>query len=355
MGIKRLHLHDFRNLNEIELSFGPTMNIISGPNGSGKTSILEAIYLLSTGRSFRASVNRHFIAHEQASTTLYAELFSGDSIGLEKNRSAQARIRVNQESLQNMSGLARLLPLQLMEPGSYQLIDDVSVYRRQFLHWGLFHVEPSFYLSWQSYQRALKQRNYGLRHQASLRDLEPWTRECHVHGSALLSQYEAYLSEWIPLFLETLNNLMPELVIQVQLASGWKSDHSLFDAMTEDYQLDREQGYTHHGPHRADLKFSTDQGLVKQSFSRGQKKILLLAMKLSQGKLLFQQNQKQTIYLIDDLAAELDDRHRHQLAETLGTINAQTIITTVNANQLLGFGNGDHKLFHVERGVLCRS
>jgi len=350
VGISRLQIRYCRNLHELELLFGPESNIIWGQNGSGKSSILEAIYLLCLGRSFRASVNRSFITYEQASCTIFGELDSGHSIGLEKSRNGQARLRINQENQNSVAAVARLVPLQLMDPASFELLDGPSILRKQFLHWGLFHVEQSFFVAWQQYQRALKQRNQCLRSQAGESQLETWTHECQVYGEPLKTYYEQYLRAFMDVFTPLWQKMAPDLSVTFQLHSGWDSQQTLFEALQENLTRDREQFYTHVGPHRADIKILDEYGMLRTSFSRGQKKLLLLAMKLAQGQLLFQQTNKRCLYLIDDLAAELDEDRRELVATVLRESEAQVFITAIDLGQLEAFRGGNEKLFHVEQG-----
>ena len=158
MLLQKLRIERVRNLQAVALHDLQPFNIFYGQNGSGKTSILEAIHLLATGRSFRTYTPKNYIQYHQNDALVFAQSVDY-RIGLQKMSSGEQVMRVNGDAVATQGQLAKLLPIQVIEPQSTDIIDDGAKPRRQMLDWLMFHVEQDFYPVWQNYSRALKQRN----------------------------------------------------------------------------------------------------------------------------------------------------------------------------------------------------
>ncbi|MBX9714001.1 MAG: DNA replication and repair protein RecF, partial [Pseudomonadaceae bacterium] len=167
MALTRFTVAAVRNLHPATLSPSPRINILSGANGSGKTSLLEAIHLLGLARSFRSSRLLPVIQHEVDECTVFGQVALAQgglsSLGISRNRLGELHIRIDGENVRSAAQLAETLPLQLINPDSFRLLEGVPKIRRQFLDWGVFHVEPRFLPAWQRLQKALRQRNSWLR------------------------------------------------------------------------------------------------------------------------------------------------------------------------------------------------
>ena len=189
MQITRLNIERVRNLKTVVLHELQPFNIFYGANGSGKTSVLEAIHLLATGRSFRTHIPKHYIQYEAGDAIVFAQSAT-ERIGMQKLASGEQVIKVNGDTIATQGQLAKLLPLQHIDPQSTDIIDHGAKPRRQLLDWLMFHVEPEFYFAWQYYSRALKQRNSLLktRRNLTLADLEPWNKMLSDYGEMLHSQ-----------------------------------------------------------------------------------------------------------------------------------------------------------------------
>ena len=184
MHITRLNIERVRNLKAVALQELQPFNVFYGHNGSGKTSILEAIHLLATGRSFRTHLPKNYIQNEMGDAIVFAQSAT-EKIGMQKMLSGEQLIKVNGDLIATQGQLAKILPLQHIDPQSTDIIDHGAKPRRQLIDWLMFHVEPDFYHAWQYYSRALKQRNTLLKtkRHISLQDLEPWNK--------MLSDYES--------------------------------------------------------------------------------------------------------------------------------------------------------------------
>ncbi|MCY6413760.1 DNA replication/repair protein RecF [Acinetobacter sp. VNH17] len=353
MQITRLNIERVRNLKAVALSELQPFNIFYGANGSGKTSVLEAIHLLATGRSFRTHIPKHYIQYEADDAIVFAQSAS-ERIGMQKLASGEQLIKVNGDTIATQGQLAKLLPLQHIDPQSTDIIDHGAKPRRQLLDWLMFHVEPEFYFAWQYYSRALKQRNSLLktRRNLSLADLEPWNKMLSDYGEILHSQRLGIVEQWNQFFQEDLQQLLPNLQIELEYHAGFHTEQGLLQDLIQQHQRDQERRYTEYGPHRADLRLKTPYGNADDVLSRGQKKLLIMALKLSQIAMLHASN-KETVVLLDDLTAELDLAAQQRLIERLSQLGSQVFMTTLDHTSVLKHLHDlsiSFQLFHVVQG-----
>lgn len=353
MQITRLNIERVRNLKAVALNELQPFNIFYGLNGSGKTSILESIHLLATGRSFRTHIPKHYIQYEADDAIVFAQSAS-ERIGMQKLASGEQLIKVNGDTIATQGQLAKLLPLQHIDPQSTDIIDHGAKPRRQLLDWLMFHVEPEFYFAWQYYSRALKQRNSLLktRRNLSLADLEPWNKMLSDYGEILNSQRVGIVEQWNQFFQEDLQQLLPNLEIELEYHAGFHTEQGLLQDLIQQHQRDQERRYTEYGPHRADLRLKTPYGNADDVLSRGQKKLLIMALKLSQIAMLHASN-KETVVLLDDLTAELDLAAQQRLIERLSQLGSQVFMTTLDHTSVLKHLHDlsiSFQLFHVVQG-----
>lgn len=360
MAIQRLRLQNFRNLAPADLRPAAGLNLIYGENGSGKTSLLEAIYLLSLVRSFRSKKLKNLIAHDASSFTVFAQLADGQDrlmpLGIQRNlASDETEILLAGQRPTSLAALTAHLPVQLINPDAFRLLEGGPKERRQFLDWGAFHVEPRFISAWQRFQRALKQRNSLLRHaRIDPLELELWEKEIAATGEEVTRHRETYLKQLIPLFEDLLTRLSTLQGFRLNFSRGWDKSLGLEENLSLSRRKDSEQGFTQSGPQRADLRVSLDGRSAIEVLSRGQQKLVVSALKLAQGELLAQQGQKQCVYLIDDLPAELDQHHREVFCRVLEEQGSQVFITSVDKQALQVNWKEPEKIlwFHVEQGQI---
>ncbi len=353
MQLTRIDIRNLRNLAGVSLHPSPGLNILEGENASGKTSFLEAIHLLGLARSFRTLKSEHLVQHEKESLTLFAVLEKGAThrIGLQRYRDNRLDIHLDGLKSEGRSGLAALLPLQLITPESISLLLGNPSERRQYLDWLLFHVEQSFHSTWSGYQRYLKQRNALLRGEQH-QTLEQWTHGLVEAGEAINRMRQALLAELKPHIEHYVSLLLSEVPFNLAYRQGWKKDLSLSEALQKGLDADIKMKYTTSGPHRADLIFRTGDDKVVDVFSRGQLKLMLAALKLAQMALFCQKLGTTAIVLIDDLPAELDSNHRNLLLAQLQALGTQIFVTTTDSGLLEFSAWPDTKVFHVEHGEI---
>lgn len=346
-----------RNLSQVSLNPCGQFNLIHGENGSGKTSILEAIYLLSFGRSFRCQGADSLISYEQSQLTVFAKILGrhGETwpVGVEKHRIAgNSRIRIAEQDARSAAELAKILPLQLINSDSYRILEEGPKFRRQFIDWGVFHVEHSFFGIWQRMQRVLKQRNAALKAQKT-DHIQVWDEELIELTNKMTLLRQSYLEKLIPILREIIIPFMPDWALDIDYFLGWNPRQTFEEALTNAFVRDQLLGYTQLGAHRADLRISVENKPATEILSRGQKKILFNALQLAQGLLLKKLTGQSCVYLIDDLPAELDQRTKLQMISILKALEAQVFVTGIEGDELSQlFAQTTMKLFHVEQGVL---
>jgi len=353
MSITLLRVDQVRNLKQVEIEPHPQLNIIYGENASGKTSLLEAIHLLSTAKSFRSHRIRTVIQHDTDKLTCFARLQNAShmhQIGVERSKSS-TEIRIDGESINQTSILARHLPLQLITPQVNSLLEQGPKMRRRFLDWGVFHVKHDYLKDWRSFHRVLQQRNASLRQRLSQQQVVAWDKALLDAANKITRCREDYLAALTPLleeYCEILLGQTPELIYQ----HGWPADLDLATALQQSFGRDQERGFTSHGPHRAELVLKFNGVPAQDVLSRGQLKLFISAMQLAQVAHLAREQDQQCVILVDDLASELDRSRRAELIKLLAHTQAQVFITVTEASLLeIDEGQG-HKMFHVEHGTI---
>lgn len=362
MFIQRLQVSHVRNLSRISLPQLKPINIFFGANGSGKTSLLEAAHLLLMGRSFRQGQLRPLLQEEQPQCVVFAELSSGEgnsqSLGISRQRDgSKPQIKLNGNALGSLSELVQIAPVQVLSADSFEMLTGGPSNRRQFLDWGLFHVEPNFFPAWRLAQRALKQRNSLIRHGKIDRDqLLLWSREYARYGEQIDQMRQAYLERLLPAVRSVMAELAPAISDRLDMtySRGWAKDVSLEAALSNAIELDIQQGHTRQGPHRADLRVYAGPNLAGETLSRGQLKALVAGFHLAQAELLRTLIGRKSIFLIDDLAAELDREHRQRFCRQLERLDLQVLATSIEKTELMDcWRQADRiQMFHVEQGQI---
>lgn len=352
--LHKLQIQHFRNLSQSEIFPAGGMNLLLGQNGSGKSSVLEAIHYLSLGRSFRTHLTNRVIMQGEKAFTLFAQLEQDEqqiNLGLQKDRHGDTQLKIGGKTADKLSQLASLLPLQLIHPEGYNLLTGGPQQRRAFVDWGVFHVEQAFFPLWGKVRRLLKQRNALLRQSVNYAPLAYWDQQLAESSEALSVFRQQYCLALLPLLQQICQELLPEYTFQATFYAGWQQESALNQLLQEGFERDRQLGHTAIGPHRADLRLRAEGVPVQDLLSRGQLKLLVCALRLAQGLYLRQHSAKTCLFLIDDFASELDAQKRYVLAKRLQQCESQVFITAIDQQPLQEMMQEfDCRLFHVKQG-----
>ncbi len=354
MHVRRLDVNNVRNIRSQTLYPSPAFNFIYGKNASGKSALIEAIYLLGRAKSFRTATIKSVICfgQEHLMVTGQVEQPNGQSLqlGIQLN-GKDVDIRINQQARQKRADLAYGLPLQIIHPKSFELLDAGAQIRREFLDWGLFNDDERFLTAWRNYKRALLHRNTLLKKKA-INQLEVWNIELVIYGTIVTNYRQRYLQQLKPILIETTKRFFTHFDVDIRLVSGWDVNLTFEQCLIEDLEKDLRDGFTHNGSHRDDFQLLVDDKLAKEVVSRGQLKLLVICLKLAQVALIAKEKGALSCILIDDFAAELDKDIRAKCLQFINDMKCQVFVT---ATEKLEFGDltslENYKLFHVEQGV----
>jgi DNA replication and repair protein RecF len=353
MTLLRLEVDDFRCFERVALSFDPRYNLFVGPNASGKTSLLEALFYIGRGRSFRTRRLDRLVKQGSAGFRIVGWcLLDGREtvLGVGGDR-ARTEIRIGGAAAGGAAELAGYFPPQVIDPEVHKLLEEGPQRRRRYLDWGVFHVEQRFLEVWQRYLRAVKQRNAALRAGPDGRAARAWDRELVAAGVVLAEQRGRYL-EILASPLRTLGRDLLSADVTVTYHQGWPEGETLEQALERSFTRDASAGVTHVGPHRADVAVKVDGLLARERVSRGQQKLLAAALTLAQLRVHEQFAPGHGALLLDDPAAELDALSLSKLLAVVSELPAQLFVTALHAD-LPGLGQPG-ALFHVEHGTIAR-
>ena len=350
MSISQLSLTDFRNLKSTTLDFDPSFNLICGGNGSGKTSLLEALFVLCQGHSFRTHLLKQCIRHDKKGFLLFGR-FDGFKAGLSKT-DQKLEIRIDGESIKRRSELVRRSPINIVNAASFDLIEGAPTVRRKFLDWCLFHVEHEYADTWVQFQHALRQRNRLLKTSRDLTQLDYWDQALMEPSFKLSQMRQKYVVELKKEIEENLESIISGMVPGFEYYQGWAKDIDLEEAMKKARSKDLKAGFTSSGIHRDNLKLTSSGRPVAEVLSRGQSKRLCIALLLGALKLVSRCSENRIILLIDDLHAELDKESQNIVYQQLLKMNLQLFVSNVETSVPAGLGIKEVKMFHVEHGTI---
>jgi DNA replication and repair protein RecF len=352
MSLAELALEDVRCLRRAELPLYPGQNLIWGGNASGKTSLLEAIFLLGRGRSFRTRSSERLIRHGESRLRVIGKTGGPppETIGIEVSRQEGTTAKLRGAYVTSLAELSRAFAVQVIEPGAHKLIEEGGQRRRRWMDWAVFHVEPEFIDVWSRYSRAVKQRNAALR--SAPEQASAWDAEVAKQGEIIAGLRQQLLDRLQPYWSESVRE-MTGLQVELHHARGWAADVPLTDALVAARERDVARGITHVGPHRADVVVRLEKGLARETLSRGQQKLVAAAMTLSQLSLIHELTGTLPTLLLDDPAAELDRDRLARFVTRIRRLRCQLVVTSLSPEVQL-FGAPD-RVFHVEQGTVTQA
>jgi len=359
----RLELLDSRNIEHAVLDLSPSFNFLHGCNGAGKTAVLEAVHVLARGRSFRSNQLQDVIRvgadRMVIRATVLDEHLGTQRLVFVRLRNSSMEMRINGEPCARMSQVSALLPLEVMTPELVELVFGSPGVRRQWLDWGVFHVKHEFLGVARRFNACLRQRNASLKSIALGRlkedALEPWDAELSRVGERLDELRRAHFEGLEGLIVGCLAELGADFDVDMHYKRGWDVDGDLGEALRRARAKDLRAGATSAGPHRADVEFRSRGQPSAATLSRGQAKVLASAMLLAQADHIRATARRSGLFLIDDIGAELDARHRRRFFKALVSRGVQVLATSVDCPDAPLLDEcGQSASFHVEQGRIDR-
>lgn len=340
--LKKIAISHFRTLGTqepLQMTLGH-YNLVVGANGSGKTSLLEAIFLLANGKSFREHRPKHYIHHSATDCTVFAQLSNGDELAIKKDKDKNTLLRHNGQTPRNQTALARNLPTLILDPIATGLLDEGSEARRGLLDWLCFYSDERFYGQWRGYRTLLKQRNKALKDlqknpsALNRQAISAWDNALSEYATHLHQIRQTAFDDWRHQIKQMTTLLLPQRadLLSVHYQAGFDTQTPLQHTLAKKQHSDVLAGHTTVGAHRADVNVFINQQQkstpVAHTLSRGEKKLLIIALKLAQLSLVCQY--KTPIVLIDDIDAELDSQSKNRLLSVLTSLPCQIVITSLN-------------------------
>ncbi len=353
MFIERLSIKNLRNISQADLLLNKKTNVIIGENAAGKTTVLEAVDILSRGKSFRTNKTESLVKNNQQE--LYIGAIAGEKrkkLEIYKSKS-KTKIVIDGKEEKRQSALAEGLAVQAIHPNSHFIIEGAPIERRAFIDWGLFHVEHQFREEFLRYNKTLRQRNEALK--AKDKNQAKWMEELAFLGEKITTMRENYLSALTPHFINSKEFIMPDHDLLFEYDRGWEKGKSLLAALQDKEDIDFDRGYTSRGPQNADLRILLNNQEAYKICSRGQQKLIANIMLLSQSKGFFEVKKFPSIILVDDLSAELTLEMQEKILERLFETNSQIFLTALNDSVLAEILNEmEAGVFHVEHGEIAQ-
>ena len=345
MTFRRIEIENLRCLSAAAWEPAEGLSLIVGANGAGKTSVLEAIALVATGRVLRSGGvggARQRGTGKMRVTAEYGAGLEQTVVGYESGAGGRMW-RMDGIPQKSALGIVQRIPIMVLSPDAHYVALQDAMARRAATHWALFHVEPLFLDTWRRYQRILRQRN------AALRQGDPVYRMFDQGlaqiGTSLFGFWENLYHHIAGRVQHYAGRLGLEGAVRVVLRCPW-AGRGLEEALRAEYVADERLGYTQIGPHRLDVRFQLDGHALQAVGSHGQQKVVLSAWRLALAEHVAQGGKRPTL-LVDDVPAELDRVRREAFFRLLAECGAQAMATATEVPPDLPHAT---TVFHVEQG-----
>ena len=340
MSIARLFIKNFRLFKTLDLDLNKKDLLIIGPNGSGKTSILEAINLLISRKSIRTRDLKECIKEGSEGFSLGLEIKNENEVlTIKAAKQVNKRISIKTKFGNIPANKSNLPVIQFIQAKDLRMIEGETELRRDFFNKTMFHVEHSSEIDFKNYKKALIQRNMSLKRKVSERELKAWNEVLEETGIILAEKQKSFFENVFKNSMEEKrkNGVAKEAFlnhIKVAFNRGWPEGLSFSEALMESGEKDRALGYTSVGPHRLDFKYSINNKLAKSFLSRGQQKLLIILSFFRFNDILMAKNTAGVVYLIDDVTSELDQDNLAIVLEQAVELRAQLLITAIKGKSL---------------------
>jgi DNA replication and repair protein RecF len=341
LAIESLSVRGFRNLVAVDVELGPRLNVFSGDNGQGKTSLLEATYVLATSRSFRTSRMNEVVCTSAEAASVRAVIADGEekreqSVGLKPGARV---VRIDGKRPPSLAAYAVATPVVAFHPGAVALSSGSSAERRKLLDRVALYASPSSLADAEAFSKAIRarQRVLEVRGEGAL-DLQHWEELIVRHGLALSEARERAAANLLPRAVVAFSRLGPAGVsLQGRYVRGGPAEAEAFRAALEGgRKRDRSRGSASVGPHRDELALELGGRAVRGMASQGQHRMVVLALELAEIEVVAERRDARPILLLDDVSSELDQARTASLFENLREERGQVLLTTTRPELIEG-------------------
>ena len=353
MYIKSLKLKNFRNYDEEKIEFCPQKNIIYGSNGQGKTNIIEALYFLQSGRSYRCTKEKEIIKFGEEYARIEAEFIKNE---IKNNAlffiSDKKSVKLNGVNIDRLSEIIGNINIVIFTPDHLNLIKEGPSVRRNFLDSFISQLKKSYFKNLVSYYKVLKQRNNILKkkNKDMLSTISVWDEKL-AELSVSICEMRRNIIEKINEKINSVTNADEKLnlVYLPSIKGDFKDRKNIIKQLNENIERDMEYGMTMTGPHRDDFEIYLDGNNIKKYGSQGQQRSCVLKLKLCECEIIKEKTGEMPPILLDDILSELDEERRHLFIENIK--DTQVIITCTDKEFLKGL---DGFYFRVEKGKVYK-
>lgn len=350
MYLGALNVTNLRCLETVEYEPAPGINLIWGANGSGKTSLLEAVALIGLGKSFLTNRATDLVRTGSVAMNVRARTVGEDGLASVVNlrkEGGETHITLDGISVLAASVLARHLPLMVLNSKAADLLTESPANRRALIDRTMFHVEQSYGEIWKQYRQVLRHRNQLVR-TARREELGYWNQQLATL-SVDIDTARRTVVKAINAKLSAGTYFLNLGELSFAYHPGWNESTPLVDQLDAAWPRDCQVGYTTLGSHRGDLALRANGRSVIRRLSRGQAKFVVSVVLVALAEFMRTETGCVPIMLIDDLAAELDDNNRYKIVDMICSLNTQALFTAINPTDLPLATEQAQSLFHVEQ------
>ncbi len=341
MYIEKLKLSNFRNYESLDVSFSSTLNIIYGNNGSGKSNVIEAIYLLALTKSFRTSSDINLIKKGTSLSQIKGEIVSKEKNRYQIDLSEEGKkVYINSDKVGRISDYVTNINIILFNPLDTKIINDSPSFRRKLMNIDISQESKEYLLLLNSYDKVLRNRNAYLKQlylnaNASKDYLDILTQKLVKIGKSINNYRKDYIDKINKNIAKIYENIFEYGDLKVVYSSSFndKSEEEIFKNYQKKYYREMEMGKTLSGIHHDDFEFILDGNSIRDYGSVGQQKNAIISFKLAQIMIIKEEKGEYPILILDDLFSELDNKKINNIIKMLNK-EVQTFITSTSIDNI---------------------
>lgn len=357
MYIRNIELKDFRNYKELKTEFSEKVNIFIGNNAQGKTNLLESIYLNGMARSFKTSKDRELIRFGESFCRIKTSAFYDGDIHTTEiviNSEGKKGVKLDGVKIKKTSELLERIFIIIFSPEDLKIVKDEPEKRRKFIDRELCLIKPGYYSDLSNYKRVLKQRNTYLKEtEIETGVLDIWDHELARYGARVISKRKEFIDKISDISREIHSRISGgresiELNYEANVMFAENTDKYFYDILVSARGDDIKNRSTGRGPHKDDIKISSNKIDLRKFGSQGQQRTAALSLKLSEIRLIEEETGEKPILLLDDVLSELDNERQSYLINSLG--GNQLFITTTDISGKVARELPEGKIFKIKAG-----